>query len=65
MMSLFIQNILLLTVYLLFTLFSIRNSKQLAEWIGNRTNLHADINFALGARELLFALFIVLELYYS
>ena len=63
MMRGFIQNILLLTAYLLFALFTIRSSKQLAEWISNKANLHAEINFALGARELLYALFIILGTY--
>jgi hypothetical protein len=63
MMESFIETILLLTGYLLFSLFSIRSSKQLAEWISNKADLHGDINFSLSTRELLFALFIGLGVY--
>jgi len=63
MMEGFIGIILLLTVYLLFALFCIRNSKQLAQWISNKANLHTDINFRLNKEELLYAVFIGLGIY--
>lgn len=62
-MQAFIENILLLTVYLLFSLFCIKNSKHLAEWIGNKANLHAEINIALDKTSFLYALFIGLGIY--
>ena len=62
-MQAFIENILLLAVYLLYSIFCIKNSKRLAEWISNRASLHADINFALNKKELLFALFLGLGIY--
>lgn len=58
-----IGNIILLTVYLLFSMFSIRNSKQLADWISNKADLQADINLSLNKTELLFAFFVGMGLY--
>jgi len=59
----FIQTIIMMTTYLLFSLLSISNSKQLASWVGNKANLNGDINFALSVKDLLFALLIVLGIY--
>ena len=59
----FIQNILLISLYLIFAIYSIKHSKHLAEWICNKANLNADINFALNTRELLFVLFVGIGIY--
>jgi len=63
MMQTLISNIILFAIYLLFSMFTIKNSKQLTDCISNRAGLHADINFALNKRELLFALFLGLGIY--
>ena len=63
MMRYFIQSTLLLIVYLLFALISIRNSKQIAEWLNDKTGLGGDINFSLDVRQLLFALFVAFGVY--
>ena len=62
-MEAFIENIILIACYLLFSLFTVRNSKQLAGWVSTKANLQSDINFALNKTELLFALFLGLGLY--
>jgi hypothetical protein len=59
----FIENILLVSFYLLVLIYAIKNSKHFAEWICNKANLTADINFALDTRELLFTLFTGLGIY--
>ncbi len=59
----FIENILLISMYLIFAIYAIKNSKHLAEWICNKANLHADINFAINTRELLFTVFVGLGVY--
>ncbi|MEO6254463.1 MAG: hypothetical protein ABIO79_14215 [Ferruginibacter sp.] len=58
-----IITILLLAVYLLFTFYSIRNSKQLAGWITDKADLHGEINLKLGTKGLLFTFFIILAVY--
>ena len=63
MMESFIQNIILLALYLLFSMLAIKNSKNLAEWISTKANLNTDINFALDRSALLFALFLGLGIY--
>lgn len=63
LMGEFIENILLVSFYLLVSIYAIKNSKHFAEWICNKANLTADINFALDTRELLFTLFIGLGIY--
>jgi hypothetical protein len=63
LMGQFIENILLVSFYLLVSIYAIKNSKHFAEWICNKANLTADINFALDTRELLFTLFIGLGVY--
>jgi hypothetical protein len=63
MMRSFVQNILLLTVYLLFAILSIRNSRRLAEWVSDKASLDGDVNFSLDVRQLLFALFVAFGVY--
>jgi hypothetical protein len=63
LMSAFIENILLVSFYLLVSIYAIKNSKHFAEWICNKANLNADINFALDKAELLFVLFLGLGIY--
>ena len=63
MMRYFIQNILLLSGYLIFAILSIRNSKRLADWISDKARLDGDINFSLDVRQLLFALFVAFGVY--
>ena len=62
-MQAFIGNIIMLATYLMFSIYTIKNSKPLAEWIGNRASLQGDINFALNKTELLFALFLGLGIF--
>lgn len=59
----FIQNILLVSFYLLVSIYAIKNSKHFAEWVCNKAALNADINFALDARELLFVFLIGVGIY--
>jgi hypothetical protein len=59
----FIENILLVSFYSLVSIYAIKNSKHIAEWVCNKANLTADINFALDTGELLFTLFIGLGIY--
>lgn len=58
-----IITILLLALYLIFSIYSIRNSKQLAGWITDKANLHGEINIKLRTRDILFAFFIILAVY--
>ena len=58
-----IITILLLAVYLIFSIFCIRNSKQLAGWITDKANLHGEINLKLGTKDILFTFFTVLAVY--
>lgn len=58
-----IITILLLAVYLIFSIYSIRNSKQLANWISNKANLHGEINIKLDTKNVLFAFFTGLAIY--
>jgi hypothetical protein len=58
-----IITILLLAVYLIFTIYCIRNSKQMAGWITDKANLHGEINVKLGTKDLLFTFFIILAVY--
>ena len=59
----FIINILLLAVYIIFSIYSIRNSKQLAVWVSDKAGLHGEINLKLDTRNLLFTFFIALAVY--
>lgn len=59
----FIINILLLAVYLIFCIYSIRHSKQLATWISDKADLQGEINLTLGTRDVLFAFFIGLAVF--
>jgi len=58
-----IITILLLAVYLIFSIYCIRNSKQLAGWIADKANLHGEINVKLGTKDLLFTFFTILAVY--
>lgn len=58
-----IITILLLAVYLIFCIYSIRNSKQLAVWISDKADLHGEINFNLDTQNVLYAFFIILAVY--
>jgi hypothetical protein len=58
-----IITILLLAVYLIFSIYCIRNSKQLAGWITDKANLHGEINIKLSTRGLLFTFFTILAVY--
>ena len=62
-MNEFIITIILLAVYLIFCIYSIRNSKQLAAWISDKANLHGEINIKLGTRDVLFTFFIGLAMF--
>ena len=59
----FIQNIIMIAVYLIFSIYLIKNSKQLAEWISNKASLDSDINLSLNKTELIFALFLGLGIF--
>jgi hypothetical protein len=59
----FIENILLISIYSITAIYAIKNSKHLAGWICDKTNLHADINFSLDKTAVLFVLFIGLGVY--
>jgi hypothetical protein len=63
MMENFIETILLLAAYLIFSIYSIRNSKQFATWITDKAGLHGEINIKMGTEELLFAFFTGLSIY--
>jgi len=63
MMQSLIITILTMATYLLCSILSISNSKQLALWISNKASLDAAVNFALNTKQLLFAFFLVLGLY--
>ena len=58
-----IITILLLAVYLIFSIYCIRNSKQMAGWITDKANLHGEINVKLGTKDLLFTFFTILAVY--
>jgi len=58
-----IQIIMTMALYFITAMYSIRRSKQLAEWICRNGQLHADVNFALNKTELLFVLFTGLGIY--
>lgn len=62
-LEVFIENIIQIATYLLFSIYTIKNSKQLAGWISNRANLQSDINFALNKNELLYAVFLGLGVF--
>ncbi len=62
-MESFIENILIMAMYLLIALYAIKNSKHFAEWICNKANLDARVDFSLDKADLLFVLFIGLGLY--
>gem|GEM_PF-2935443 len=59
----FIGNIIMLSCYSLTAIYAIKNSKQLAGWICDKANLHADINFSLDKTAVLFVLFTGLGVY--
>jgi hypothetical protein len=63
MMESFIETILSLAAYLTFSIYSIRNSKQLAAWISDKADLHGEINIKIRTKELLFAFFTGLSIY--
>jgi hypothetical protein len=63
MMESFIEAILSLAAYLIFSIYSIRNSKQLAVWISDKADLHGELNIKIRTRELLFAFFTGLSIY--
>jgi hypothetical protein len=63
MMESFIEVILSLAAYLIFSIYSIRNSKQLAAWISDKADLHGEINIKIQTRELLFTFFTGLSIY--
>ena len=46
-----IITILLLAIYSIFSIYCIRNSKQLAGWITDKANLHGEINLKLGTKD--------------
>lgn len=58
-----IITILLLAVYLIFSIYCIRHSKQLAAWITDKANLQGEINVKLGTKDVLFTFFIILAIY--
>jgi hypothetical protein len=62
-MTALIQLIIMLATYLIISIYTIKNSKQLAKSISNKASLQADINFALNKKELLFALLVGLSIY--
>ena len=62
-MEAFIQNILVMGIYLITAFYAIKKSKHFAEWICNNAKLDAYINFALDKAELLFVLFVGLGVY--
>lgn len=53
----FIIIIILLALYLIFSIYSIRSSKQLAAWVTDKADLHGEVNFSFSARDILFAFF--------
>lgn len=63
MMEELIITILLLAIYLIFSIYCIRNSKQLAGWITDKANLHGEINVQLGTKDVLFTFFTILAVY--
>jgi hypothetical protein len=63
MMEELIITILLLAVYFIFSIYCIRNSKQLAAWITDKANLHGEINIKLDTKDLLFTFFTILAVY--
>ena len=63
MMEGFIETILSLAAYLIFSIYSIRNSKQLAAWISDKADLHGEMNINIRTKELLFAFFTGLSIY--
>lgn len=59
----FIQNILLMSTYLIIALYAIKQSRHFALWVTDKADLHANINFSLDKTDLLFVLFIGLGVY--
>ena len=59
----FIENILQLTMYLILSIYTIKNSRHFAEWICDKALLNSQVNFALDKTELLFVLFVGLGIY--
>jgi hypothetical protein len=63
LMESFIENIILISIYLIVAIYAIKNSRHFAGWICNKANLHSDINISLNKTELLFVLFTGLGVY--
>jgi uncharacterized membrane protein YeaQ/YmgE (transglycosylase-associated protein family) len=63
LMEAFIGNIILVSCYSIAAIYAIKNSKQLARWVCDKANLHADINFSLDKTAVLFVLFTGLGVY--
>jgi hypothetical protein len=59
----FIFTIMMLALYLIFSIVCIKNSKQLALWISNRAGLHGEVNFNFQARDILFVVFVGIAVY--
>lgn len=63
LMQAFIENIILVSIYLIAAIYCIKHAKQFAGWICDKANLHSDINLSLDKTELLFVLFTGLGVY--
>lgn len=62
-MTAFINVIIMLAIYLLFAIYTIKNSKQLAQLVTAKADFEAGVNFALDKHDLLYLLFTGLGLY--
>src|SRR5882757_1512188 len=59
----FISSILYMAIYLLIAIYAVKNSKQIAEWICNKSNFEGEVNFNLQKSELLFIVLIAMAIY--
>jgi hypothetical protein len=58
-----VYTILLLALTLIFSIYIIKYSKQIAEYLCNKANMDAAINFSINKKELLYILFIAMGIY--
>ncbi|MEI8058847.1 MAG: hypothetical protein WCG67_01720 [Ferruginibacter sp.] len=57
LMELFIENIMHISLYLIISIYAIKNSKRFAEMICSKGDLNAAINLNINAAELLYVIF--------
>lgn len=55
-----LQVLLLTSLYLLFSIILIRNSKAIAEWVASKGSIDGDIRTSFNGKQLLYAVFIII-----